>query len=138
MITSCTSFAETPERSSAARMAAAPRSGALSDESAPRNLPIGVRAAETMTGVREASAMSLSSGRAWSMHRPGIPKANERLANDQAPRKAARARWLDPRGIAPEQHHRADSEGERPSDHAPHGGGRESAHQRRARDHAHA
>ena len=40
-------------RSSAARMAMAPSSGARERRRPPRNLPIGVRAAPTMTGVRE-------------------------------------------------------------------------------------
>src|SRR5881275_1640176 len=57
MITSSTSSSGTFERLSASRMAMAPSSGALSDESAPRNLPIGVRAAPTMTGVRDLSGM---------------------------------------------------------------------------------
>ncbi len=39
----------TPARTSASRMAIAPSSGALSDFSAPRNLPVGVRAALRMT-----------------------------------------------------------------------------------------
>src|SRR3954464_14555945 len=55
MITSCTSSAGTPDRLSASRIATPPSSGALSVESAPRNLPIGVRAAPTMTGVRDLS-----------------------------------------------------------------------------------
>src|SRR6476661_7934524 len=64
MMTSLMSLIGTPERSMAALMAIAPSSGALSDDSAPRNLPIGVRAAETMTGVRDLSAMvgSLAGG----------------------------------------------------------------------------
>src|SRR5213592_477273 len=49
--------AGTPDRFSASRMAMPPSSGALSGESAPRNLPIGVRAAPTMTGVRDLSGM---------------------------------------------------------------------------------
>src|ERR1043165_10049186 len=44
---------ETPERCTAARIAIAPSSGALSALRPPRNLPIGVRAAATMTGCRE-------------------------------------------------------------------------------------
>ena len=58
MMTSCTSPPSMPARSSAARMATAPSSGAETDDSPPRNLPIGVRAAETMTGMRVASGMS--------------------------------------------------------------------------------
>ena len=57
MMTSWTSSAGTPARSSAARMATAPSSGAVSGASAPRNLPIGVRAAATMTGVRVRSGI---------------------------------------------------------------------------------
>src|SRR5881628_466319 len=57
MMTSWTSSAGTPDRFSASRMAMPPSSGALSGESAPRNLPIGVRAAPTMTGVRDLSGM---------------------------------------------------------------------------------
>src|SRR5438876_4764765 len=57
MMTSCTSSAGTLERFSASRMATAPSSGALRVESAPRNLPMGVRAAPTMTGVRDLSGI---------------------------------------------------------------------------------
>src|SRR5687768_14456955 len=55
MITSCTSPGATPERFRASRMAMPPSSGALNEERAPRNFPIGVRAAPTMTGVRDLS-----------------------------------------------------------------------------------
>src|SRR3954466_7399714 len=49
MITSCTSSGLSFARSTAARMAAAPSSGAEKFFSSPWNAPIGVRAAETMT-----------------------------------------------------------------------------------------
>src|SRR5437870_4904773 len=49
MSTSCTSSAPILARSTAARMAAAPSSGAVKLFSSPWNAPIGVRAAETMT-----------------------------------------------------------------------------------------
>src|ERR687896_2057598 len=52
--TSSTSAAGTRARSSAARIAIAPSSGAASDDRAPRYFPIGVRAAPTITGVRES------------------------------------------------------------------------------------
>src|SRR5262245_49493362 len=48
-MTCSTSSGFTPERSSAARMAAEPRAGAGRDESFPRNEPTGVRAADRMT-----------------------------------------------------------------------------------------
>src|SRR3990172_3135134 len=57
MITSSMSFASTPARLTASRMAIAPSLGAVNDASAPRNLPIGVRVAETMTAVRDASML---------------------------------------------------------------------------------
>ena len=44
-------------RLTAALMAMAPSSGAVSDYSEPRNFPIGVRAAATMTGIRDLSDM---------------------------------------------------------------------------------
>src|SRR5262245_55199067 len=47
MITCSIASTGTPARSSAARIAAAPSSGAVSDASPPPNPPIGVRAAET-------------------------------------------------------------------------------------------
>ena len=49
MITSCTSSGLSFARSTAARMAAAPSSGAAKPFSSPWKAPIGVRAAETMT-----------------------------------------------------------------------------------------
>src|SRR6266851_7903013 len=49
MMTSCTSSAPILARSTAARIAAAPSSGAVKLFSSPWNAPIGVRAAETMT-----------------------------------------------------------------------------------------
>src|SRR5438445_9310327 len=49
MITSCTSAGEILARSTAARIAAAPSSGAAKPFSSPWKAPIGVRAAETMT-----------------------------------------------------------------------------------------
>src|SRR5436309_1172516 len=49
MRTSCTSSGRSFARSTAARMAAAPSSGAAKFLSSPWNAPIGVRAAETMT-----------------------------------------------------------------------------------------
>src|SRR5712664_2070736 len=49
MITSCTSAGEILARSTAARIAAAPSSGAAKPFSSPRKAPIGVLAAETMT-----------------------------------------------------------------------------------------
>src|SRR6476659_8295999 len=57
MMTSWTSPAGTPDRSNAAVMATAPSSGAESGASEPRNFPIGVLAAATMTGVRFGSDM---------------------------------------------------------------------------------
>src|SRR5262252_130492 len=53
MITSSIACASTPERCTAARIAVAPSSGAVSGARPPRNLPIGVRTAETMTGWRD-------------------------------------------------------------------------------------
>src|SRR5712671_6229445 len=61
MMTSFTSSAGTLDLLSASRMAIAPSSGALSEESAPRNFPIGVRAAPTITGVRDLSGIVTSS-----------------------------------------------------------------------------
>src|SRR6266513_123375 len=55
IMTSWTSSAGTFERLSASRMAMAPSSGALNAERAPRNFPIGVLAAPTITGVRDLS-----------------------------------------------------------------------------------
>src|SRR5438477_8729297 len=49
MITCSTSAGATPAFSSAPRMAADPSAGAESDDSCPRNVPTGVRAAERMT-----------------------------------------------------------------------------------------
>src|SRR5579872_871318 len=73
--TSSTSAAETPARSSAARMATAPRACADWLASAPLNEPTGVRAAETMTtllmttsltgGARVAAARSTSTIAPW-------------------------------------------------------------------------
>src|SRR3954469_17970812 len=57
MMTSFTSLAGTPDFSSAARIAVAPSSGAESAQTEPRNLPIGGRAADTMTGMRDVSGM---------------------------------------------------------------------------------
>src|SRR5918999_3642022 len=56
--TSSTSAAGTRARSSAARIAIAPSSGAESVDRAPRYLPIGVRAAPTTTGVRGSLDMA--------------------------------------------------------------------------------
>ena len=58
MMTSCRSPASIPARSTAARMATAPSSGADSGDSPPRKRPMGVRAAETMTAVRSSDAVS--------------------------------------------------------------------------------
>jgi hypothetical protein len=55
MMTSSMSAASTFDRSRAALMAAAPRSEALKEEKAPRNFPIGVRAAETITAELEVT-----------------------------------------------------------------------------------
>src|SRR4051794_5843681 len=55
MMTSLMSSREMPARSTAALMAIAPSSGADRVESPPRNFPIGVRAAATMTGTRDVS-----------------------------------------------------------------------------------
>src|SRR3954468_3445367 len=49
MMTSCTSSGRMPERSTAARIAAAPSSGAAKPLSSPWNAPIGVRERPTMT-----------------------------------------------------------------------------------------
>src|SRR5262249_59620533 len=49
MITSCTWSGRMPARSTAARMAAAPSSGAAKPFSSPWNAPMGVRATETIT-----------------------------------------------------------------------------------------
>jgi len=57
MMTSSISPTSMRDRCTAARMATAPRSGALSGDNPPRNFPMGVRAAETMTGMREVSGM---------------------------------------------------------------------------------
>src|SRR5258707_12837205 len=55
MITSSRRFAGAPERSRAARTANAPSSVAENDASAPRNRPVGVRTALTITGSRSAT-----------------------------------------------------------------------------------
>src|SRR5690554_4746926 len=60
-ITSSMSEASMRLRSSAARIAIAPSSGALRPESPPRKRPIGVRAAPTITAVRCGSAISMGS-----------------------------------------------------------------------------
>src|SRR5215510_11869540 len=59
MKTSSGSSAFTPARSMAALMAKPPSSGALNDDSEPRNLPIGVRAPLTITASRSFIAQSL-------------------------------------------------------------------------------
>ena len=59
MMTSSTSPGATLARLNASRIAIAPSSGAESDESPPRNLPIGVRAAPTMTGILDLSVISV-------------------------------------------------------------------------------
>src|ERR1041385_3496213 len=52
-----------PARVTAALMATAPSSGADNGARPPRNLPIGVRAAETITGSREGS--DIEDSRIW-------------------------------------------------------------------------
>jgi hypothetical protein len=52
------SSSDTPARRTASRIAMPPSSGADSGESPPRNRPIGVRTADTMTGIRDVSAMA--------------------------------------------------------------------------------
>src|SRR5690349_3264875 len=59
MKTSSGSSAFTPARSMAALMAKPPSSGALNEDSEPRNLPIGVRAPLTITASRSFMAQSL-------------------------------------------------------------------------------
>src|SRR5215831_16174064 len=59
MNTSSGSVAFTPARSIAALMAKPPSSGALNDDSEPRNFPIGVRAPLTITASRSFIAQSL-------------------------------------------------------------------------------
>src|SRR5262245_31982164 len=59
MKTSSGSSAFTPARSIAALMAKPPSSGALNEDSAPRNLPIGVRAPLTITASRSFIPQSL-------------------------------------------------------------------------------
>src|SRR5690606_21616820 len=54
-ITSSTSDGSMPARSTAAWIAMAPRSGAVNGARPPRNRPIGVRAALTITAVRDGS-----------------------------------------------------------------------------------
>src|SRR5918912_4269148 len=51
MITSSTAPASTRARETASRMVTAPSCGAVNEERPPRYRPIGVRTAETMTGV---------------------------------------------------------------------------------------
>src|SRR6266550_200131 len=51
MITSSTAAGSTRARETASRMVRAPSCGAVNDESPPRYRPIGVRTADTMTGV---------------------------------------------------------------------------------------
>src|SRR6478609_452978 len=57
MITSSIAEMSIPERLTASRIATAPSSGAVSGARPPRNLPIGVRAAATITGCRDESVM---------------------------------------------------------------------------------
>src|ERR1051325_2508645 len=64
MITSCTCSGRMPERSTAARIAAAPSSGAAKAFSSPWNAPIGVRATETMTIGSFCIEISFRSGSA--------------------------------------------------------------------------
>ena len=62
MMTSAMSCASIPDRATASRRAMAPSSGAESDARAPRNLPMGVRTALTITGVvRGSRAISIIS-----------------------------------------------------------------------------
>jgi hypothetical protein len=60
MITSPTASGAMPARLTASLIAIAPSSGADRDDSPPRNLPIGVRAAEMITGIRDLSFIFLS------------------------------------------------------------------------------
>src|SRR5216110_867429 len=89
MMTSLTSSAPIFARSTAARMAAAPSSGAAKPLSSPWNAPIGVRAAETMTigsvfmdqafqVFERAQGLGLEKGdelggRQGTRERPGLP-----------------------------------------------------------------
>jgi hypothetical protein len=61
--TSCTSPGATRARASASRMAAAPSCGAVSEDSAPLMLPMGVRAEPQMNTSREPMAAA-----GWRQH----------------------------------------------------------------------
>src|ERR1041384_808367 len=85
MMTSSTCVPVTFARCMASRMAAAPRSEALSVERPPRNLPMGVRAAPTMntSGVLDigmphekdtARALIIRACRGLGWREPGVPK----------------------------------------------------------------
>src|SRR5512144_212481 len=88
MITSCTSAGFNPARSTAALIATAPRSLALSDAKSPWKPPIGVRAAPTITigSFNMALLLLEAAARAAPLFR-----LVEKLAADQHPPDLARA-----------------------------------------------
>src|SRR4051812_23575054 len=91
--TSCTSSGRILARSTAARIAAAPSSGAAKPFSSPWNAPIGVRAAETMTigSVFMDQAFQVLQG----LQRLGI-EARDQLG--RGPRAGERHRLAGPQG----------------------------------------
>src|SRR5258706_913229 len=90
MITSLTSSAPILARSTAARIAAAPSSGAMKLFSSPWNAPIGVRAAETMTMGSDC------------MRRPLCGFCEELAADEPAPDLGGAGADLVELGVAPE------------------------------------
>src|SRR5678815_4280948 len=88
MITSSMAERSIPERFTASRMATAPSSGAVSGARPPRNFPIGVRAAETMTGCRDVSVMWFRApklrGPASKLRRAEGPRDGQELAGKRA------------------------------------------------------
>src|SRR5205814_2052007 len=79
MMTSSISSVGIRARSTAARIAAAPSSGAESDESPPRNLPIGVRAAERMTADVLVSGIPQVTGSSGQLKGDGMKGGYRRL-----------------------------------------------------------
>src|SRR3989442_13321148 len=103
MITSCTSSGEILARSTAARIAAAPSSGAAKPFSSPWKAPIGVLAAEAMTigsGCMEFSFQKLLDRLNGFGFKPGDQFGGRQGAPERRALKNRRARFRD-RGAAP-------------------------------------
>src|SRR5262245_61509830 len=77
MMHSSTTAASMPARRTASRTTIAPRSGALKSFSPPRNLPVGVRTALTITASRTYSLLGRSRGLR--------PRRRGSVLNDDAP-----------------------------------------------------